>query len=273
MSKTWKHVEKLAAQMEAFEAKPSQKNTGTGSRREGAGFERLLGELWEAVRQTAVAEGAACSFVAGAGRRRWAKLTQAGRSQYLPNNPQAPLTKPDDQPSRWLEVDFDVTELVSAYPGLPEVVARYAPPSGPFAGDNYPEMFAALQTRFDDTIILENDGVLKEKLLLEYKTGKSSKGVRMDANVHERLSFQIMQYLEVATRYPACSLVVFTNGAYSRYRNKYHVNFRVQADRLRCFKWFDMHDASTAPEYLSVIRGLLGWLRDGTDRRVVGSRA
>lgn len=227
MSKAWERVEKLAAMMEAFEASASRKNTGTGSRREGAGFERLLGEMWEAVRKAAVDDGAESSFVAGVGKRRWAKVTHAGRSLYLPNNPTAPLSNPDHQPSRWLEVDFDVTELVSAYPGLPEAVARYSPPSGPFAGGNYPQMFARLQTRFDDTIILEEDGVLREKVLLEYKTGKSSKGVQMDANVHERLSFQIMQYLEVATRYPACSLVVFTNGAYSRYRNKYHVNFRV----------------------------------------------
>ena len=267
MSNAWQRVQDLAERMETFEAEASRANTGTGSRREGAGFERLLGELWEGVRLAAVEDGATCTFVRGAGKRRWAKLTNETRSLYLPNNPETPLSNPDHQPSRWLEVDFDVTELVAAFPGLAEAVLRYAPQGGPFTGDNYPRMFEGLSTRFDDTAVLEDGGVLIEKILFEYKTGKSSKGVRLDANVHERLSFQVMQYLEVATRYPACSLVVFANGAYSRYRNKYHVNFRVQADRLRCFKWFDMQDASTAAEYLAVVRGLTSWLKTGQDRR------
>ena len=160
-----------------------------------------------------------------------------------------------------------MTELVSAFPGLPDATARYAPPTGPFAGEEYPAMFAGMGTRFDDTVVLADGGVLVEKILLEYKTGKSSKGVRLDANVHERLSFQVMQYLEVATRYPSCSLLVIANGAFARYRNKYHVNFRVQADRLRRFRWFDMAHACTAAEVVAVADGLLRWLSTGERRR------
>ena len=92
-------------------------------------------------------------------------------------------------------------------------------------------MYAGLSTGFDDTIVLEQDGVLFEKILLEYKTAKPKHGKkvtpRVDANAHERLTFQTMQYLEAATRYPACSLMVIANGAFSRYRNKYHVQFHV----------------------------------------------
>ena len=159
-----------------------------------------------------------------------------------------------------------MTDLVSSFPGLPEATARYAPPTGPFAGGAYPKMFAGMGTRFDDTIVLADGGVLVEKILLEYKTGKSSKGTRLDANVHERLTFQVMQYLEVATRYPACSLLVIANGAFARYRNKYHVNFRVQADRLRCFRWFDVTHACTAAEVVAVADGLLRWLLTGGRR-------
>ena len=46
-------IQQIAQRMEEFEASESVANTGTGSRREGEGFERLLGELWESVRKHA----------------------------------------------------------------------------------------------------------------------------------------------------------------------------------------------------------------------------
>lgn len=90
----------VAKRMELFEASESVANTGTGSRREGEGFERLAGELWEALRKQAVVGGASCTFVAGVGNRRWAKLTIGDRSLYLPNNPTTPLSDPGALPSR-----------------------------------------------------------------------------------------------------------------------------------------------------------------------------
>lgn len=121
-------------------------------------------------------------------------------------------------------------------------------------------MFDGLKTKFDDTVLLEESDVLKHKFLFEYKTAKSTRGQQIDGNAHERLSFQIMQYLEVATRYPQCSLVVLANGAFARYRNKYHVSFKVQADRLRCFKWFEMQHLCTSTEYARLVRRLLDWI-------------
>lgn len=129
-----------------------------------------------------------------------------------------------------------------------------------------------LSTGFDDTIVMVETGVLREKLLLEYKTAKSSRGRQIDGNAHERLSFQVMQYLEVATRYTRCSLVVLANGAFVRYRNKYHVNFHVQADRLSNFAWFSMEHACTVAEYTSFLAGLLSWLFEGTPRAVRSAR-
>ncbi len=256
----------IAARMEAFEASESVANTGTGSRREGEGFERLLGEMWEAVRRHSVERGAACTFVCGVGNRRWARLAIGPRALYLPNNPHAPLSDPAAQPSRWLEVVFPVAEMIAAFPTEAEAIHRYAPASGPYAGRQYPGIYSGMTTKFDDTVVLEDGGVLREKLLLEYKTAKSSAGRQIDGNAHERLSFQIMQYLEVATRYTKCSLMVMANGAFIRYRNKYHVNFHVQADRLKNFAWFSMEHACTTTEYARFLTGLLSWLFEGTPR-------
>jgi hypothetical protein len=256
----------IAKRMEEFEASESVANTGTGSRREGEGFERLVGEMWEAVRRHSVECGAACTFVCGVGNRRWARLATGSRALYLPNNPHAPLSDPSAQPSRWLEVVFPVSDLIGAFPTEAEAVGRYAPETGPFAGPQYPSIYSGLTTKFDDTVVLEDAGVLREKLLLEYKTAKSSARRQIDGNAHERLSFQIMQYLEVATRYTKCSLMVVANGAFIRYRNKYHVNFHVQADRLKNFAWFSMEHACTVAEYSRFLSGLLAWLFEGTPR-------
>jgi hypothetical protein len=156
--------------------------------------------------------------------------------------------------------------MIAAFPTEAEAVRRYAPTSGPFAGPQYPGIYAGMTTKFDDTVVLEEGGVLHEKLLMEYKTAKSSAKRQIDGNAHERLSFQIMQYLEVATRYTRCSLMVMANGAFVRYRNKYHVNFHVQAERLRSFGWFSMEHACTVLEYTRFLTGLLSWLFEGTPR-------
>lgn len=258
--------------MERFEASESVANTGTGSRREGEGYERLIGELWEAVRRDAAEHGATCTLVAGVGNRRWARLAVADRALFLPNNPHAPVSDPGAQPSRWLEVVFPVTELVASFPSEAEAIQRYAPLAGPYAGPQYPGIYSGLSTKFDDTLVLEEAGVLREKILMEYKTAKSSGGRQIDGNAHERLSFQIMQYLEVATRYTKCSLMVMANGAFVRYRNKYHINFHVQADRLTNFSWFSMEHACTATEYTRFLSGLLSWLFEGTPRTIGSKR-
>lgn len=259
-------LQNIFDRMQRFEASASVANTGTGARREGEGFERLVGELWEAVRLHAIENGAQSQIVAGVRSRRWAKLTVEDRSIFVPNDREAPQSNPGAQSYRWLEVVFPVSELITAFPGISEANNRYAPTEGPFAGDGYPSIYAGLSTKFDDTIVLEQGGVLREKILLEYKTAKSSCGRQLDGNAHERLSFQIMQYLEIATRYTRCSLVVIANGAFALYRNKYHVNFHVQADRLANFSWFTMQHFCMASEYQKFVEGLIYWLFEGTDR-------
>jgi hypothetical protein len=256
----------ICRRMEAFEASGSVANTGTGARREGEDFEKLIASLWDEFRSTAEAGGAKAEIVAGVGSRRYAKLSYQHRELYVPATAAAPRGAHIGDAPRWLEVIFGVSDLVATYPGEADAAQRYAPAEGPYAKGAYPTIYSGLTTKFDDTVVLVNCGVLLEKILLEYKTAKSTAGRQIDGNAHERLSFQIMQYLEVATRYTKCSLVVIANGAFIRYRNKYHVNFHVQADRLRNFSWFSMEHACAATEYIRFLEGLLLWLFEGTAR-------
>ncbi len=114
--------------------------------------------------------------------------------------------------------------------------------------------------------MLIEGGQLKEKILLEYKTAKSSRGVQIDGNAHERLTFQMMQYLEIAATYRACSLIVVTNGAFARYRNKYHVNFQIQAERLRAFPWFNLFYACEPSRYAIMAHRIAAWLSAPLDQ-------
>ena len=266
-------VLRLAATMEAFEASESVANTGTGSRLEGGEFEDLVQRMWNAFSDVCVARGAVRAEEIGARFRKklvWHRhivhqLVVGDRRLVVPFQDVRDTDAGTPDP-RWLETEFAVQGLVEQFPGTANAIRDYAPAAGPFTGERYPAMYAGMSTGFDDTVVLVEAGVLREKILLEYKTAKSSRGGQIDGNAHERLSFQIMQYLEVATRYTKCSFVVLANGAFVRYKNKYHVNFHVQADRLRNFAWFSMEHASTANEYTRFLSGLLSWLFDGTPR-------
>lgn len=257
----------LMDSMESFEASGSQENTGTGSRREGEGFEHLVRELWAAFSLAAQGEGATAVAVKGAGADAYTQLSVGSRVLYVPATATGHEVVASENTLKWLTVTFKVSSLLEAFPGEKEVIARYAPETGPYAREQYPRIYENMRTHFDDSLLLVENGVLKEKILLEYKTAKSTKGISIDGNAHERLSFQIMQYLEVATGYPRCSLAVITNGAFIRYRNKYHANFQVQADRLSNFCWFKMEYLCSAPEYARFLSGLLTWLVDGTASR------
>jgi hypothetical protein len=259
-------LEQICAAMEAFEASESVANTGTGTRREGAAFEDLVSSMWTEFARLAEANGATRGSLSPVGSREYVRLTSGDRSIVVPAIRSSGLPgKPVN--AQWLQVDFEVNDLVQKFPGPKHVVEQYAPDTGPYANSRYPEIYDGLTTRFDDTVVLVAAGVLHEKILLEYKTAKSSKGRQIDGNAHERLSFQVMQYLEVATRYTQCSLAVMANGAFVRYRNKYHVNFHVQADRLANFAWFTMDHACTKSEFEQFLLSLLRWLFEGKDRR------
>lgn len=253
-------IQRISKQLEDFEASKSISSIGTGTRREGAGFESLVAQFWDAVAQEAVFQGATSRIVHGAGSRRWNALSFLERVVYLPASTAEQPSETSEQPHPWLELVFRAEDLVASYPGESEAVRRFSPFSGPYADDKYPEMYIGLKTKFDDTILFVENDTLREKILLEYKTAKSSNGNHIDGNAHERLSFQIMQYMEIATMYPKCSLVIFANGAFSRYRNKYHVGFNIQAMRLSAFGWFSMRYECQADGFVRVAKDVLDWL-------------
>lgn len=178
--------------MEAFEASESLPNTGTGTRREGEGFEGLAREMWRAfAREFASVPGCEQSAVR-LGSRQWACLKLGTRSVYLPvGGDFASVVVPAPRES-WFEVEFSVGDIVRGFAPMDEVVARFSPATGPYARDEYPKMFEGLKTKFDDTLVLVDGGVIVEKYLLEYKSAKSSKQRQIDGNAHERLSFQAM---------------------------------------------------------------------------------
>ena len=241
----------IALQMQEFEASASVKNMSPGDRTEGNQFESLVRKFWTIFADTLTGE----KHIVTNGTQRWTRIQNGTRSVYLPTKittgyPSSALGV------RWLNTKYYVTDLVKAYPGESHAVQQYAPQIGPFQSDSYPQMYSELTTNFDDVIVLEESGILREKIFLEYQTAKSSTDQRIDGNVHERLSFKMMQYLEVATRYPKCSMYVFTNGAFTKYKNKYHVSFHVQIERLSAYSWFDMVHMSEVAEYQILVTKL-----------------
>lgn len=256
-------LERICGEMERFEASKSVEKTGTGSRREGAAFETLVRQMWEEFSDVLIKNGSKD----GTAPKGYVLHHYQGRGLLLPSTYGGRFTSTARMGHGWNWHIFEVEDLVEKFPGTSEAADRYAPTSGPYAGDKYPAIFTGLSTKFDDSIVLIDKGVLREKILLEYKTGKSSKGKAIDGNAHERLSFQMMQYLEVATLYTRCSFAVFANGAFARYRNKYHVNFHIQAERLSNFAWFSMEYMCTKSKYERFLLGLQKWLIEGKDRR------
>lgn len=261
-----KDLREFAALMEVFEASESQENTGAGARREGRQFEGLTRRWWQAaIDHLASAPGVTLTRFNNGDGKTWVRLQHGTRAAVIRSTSRDASLPSMHQ--RWLECSFRVDEVVEHFPGTADAIARYAPGSGPYVGSAYPAMFKDLTTDFDDTIVLEDGGVLKNKILLEYKTAKRAKKSpdKLEGNAHERLSFQMMQYLEIATRYTRCTFWVVVNGAFSRLRNKYHVNFHIQSDRLRNFAWFEMIHASTAAEYLALFDRVEGFLLNGRD--------
>ncbi len=178
-------INRIACELEAFEASESRARTGTGSRREGDQFEKLAATMWQEVALYLKAKTSDVELVRGPRSRCWAHISTGNRGLYLPTTQIE--HRASEAPSGWLDLDFGVPDMVDRFPGTAEAIARYAPESGPFAGQDYPSMFSRMKTKFDDTIVFEKDDVLCEKLLLEYKTAKSSAGRQIDGNAHERL--------------------------------------------------------------------------------------
>jgi hypothetical protein len=253
----------------------STAGTPAGSRPEGRAFEVTIGETWREFFEL---------------HRPWIELRRFRRSgertasafevinprldiqlylplSAIPNGTSYPETT-GLLPPAWLQRSFLVSELLEAHLG--KGIPDFAPPtpndSRQYWGRNYPGLYKGKTTKFDFTIALARSGTLIEKLLFEYKYAKSSKGITVDGNAHERLSFQTLEYLEIATRYTHCSLNVITSDAIVQYKNKYHPSFHQHAVRLSdAFRAFTMRIASCRSDYLSMFGMLSRFLLTGQE--------
>lgn len=246
----------------AFTAGESLPNTGAGTRREGQAFECWGRDVWDELRLHWVSSGVRAKYVAWPGRKRsWARLARGGRAIYLPSGPLdlVHTTQGKEQLSRRIYQDSIVQNAIKD--GIVCGEARTLTNALTHAGR---------YTELDDLIVLENEGALVDRIFVEYKSAKRN-GSRnaVDGNAHERLSFQMMQCLEVALTGEPCALVVLCNGVFVDYANKYHSSFRIQAGRLRRFAGFRMQHVCSEDEYADLLERLDGWLVRGDDGPVV----
>jgi hypothetical protein len=253
---------------------PSLAGVPAGGRPEGAEFERAVATAWI----TFVQQMKSVATIYAVGSRRQGQpsaikiQSHAGPwAIYLNRSDElaalADETTEENVPPEWLRLKFDVSELLLAHlgPGPYPFAPRDQRDSRNYHGENYPALFAGRTTNFDFGGALAERGQLKEKLLFEYKYAKSTGGSGIDGNAHERLSFQILQYVEIALQYPACSLNVIAAQAFSEYKNKYHPSFNQQATRLNSvFQQVHFRYAACRSEYVALFTAFAQYLTDGS---------
>jgi len=246
--------------IEEFEADATKSNIGAGKRNDGKKFEDLISELWSLVKCFCEQQGAE-SLITRNGCKNHVKLTVGKRSLYIPIYGKHAYNVKEI--NKTLDISFLVEDIINSLKTEKSIIEDYAPKEGCYAGTAYPKMYKGIHTKFDDTLVLEENNEFQKKILLEYKTAKSSKGKRMDGNAHERLTHQMIQYAKIvkADYYSKCYLVVITNGAYQRYRNKYHVSFNMDAELLeQAIPGFSCKFLYAYSEYTKFLVSLLMWL-------------
>jgi hypothetical protein len=254
-------LEDIARQLEVFEAKKSVSNTGAGTRRDGRAFEDLMLKFWSSFADYCESKGANLYFVKSAkqGKKIYVVVEHKGRKLVIPAEDSGQTSVVKYAP--WLKRTYTESEILAANADLMPLVAASAPKKGRFAGILYLKMFEKKKTEFDDTYLLIEDDHLVLKGFLEYKTAKSSKGKAADGNAHERLSFQMLQFLEIQPIINAkCRLDVFANGAFVRYENKYHFAFTRQIARLSSAFDFSASYNSAVNDYLERVSELEKWI-------------
>jgi len=267
-------LHRLGDELERELGGASQAGVPAGARTEGLLFERALAGTWRdflemhapylEIRRVPTAHNSVSTAVEASNPRNGSQL-------YIPvdavTNAESYPMAVQPVPDSWMQKKFMVSELIEAHLG--SRVMEFAPPtprdSALYWGTNYPAIYEGKSTNFDFTIALAQSGVLVEKMLFEYKYAKSSKEQTVDGNAHERLSFQILQYLEIASRYTYCSMNVVSSNSFVKYKNKYHPSFHQQAIRLGdAFRAFTLRMASCHSEYIRMFTSLSEFLLVGT---------
>lgn len=261
-------IDSVANSLARLEAAPSKRGLPAGSARGGRQFEHAMHVAWRSLLKALAKAG--CHLTAASSGDRYMTVVSSPtnkRRLLLGIKPSAlgarvTTKRVDEVPPMWAETKYLVSALIEKHLGrgpLPFV------PEGPedsrnFSGPNYPRIFAGKTSEFDFTAVCEEAGTLVEKMLFEYKSAKSTKGITVDGNAHERLSYQTLQYLEIASGAPNISFNVIASSAFVHYHNKYHATFNQQAIRLGdTYRFFVMRFVSSLSEYRRFFGMLAGF--------------
>ncbi|MEJ5337148.1 MAG: hypothetical protein WHT26_07630 [Thermus sp.] len=139
---------------------------------------------------------------------------------------------------------------------------------------SYWELAEGLSTKFDGGLLFVENirvdstkrlrGDVTRKILMEIKAAKSSQKQRVDGNAHERFSFQNMEFLVWSHTHPPekLGLLLLTNGAFLRYKNKYHMAFGIHAHLLRQSfgRFYKFQMISWYEDYLDLMTDIGEWL-------------
>ncbi len=266
-------LQKIADQIASFEDTPSEAGRPTGSAAGGSSFESLIANGINQV---------AHLFLSLPGITAHSVLVSDLSSSKLKTNdglialakeqrkivfrlPGLDLGETNTSPvtinEQWLKRTYKVEEWYNLK--ISELADKGWIPTDEvgFSGISYPNIHKGLSIEFDGTVLFIEDDVLRLKVLLECKSAKSSNKVQIDGNAHERFAYQNLEYLELAALYPRTQLLLLTNDAFVRYRNKYHTGFGVHGIRLaNAFAWYDFDMVSTSSQYIRLFERWLAWL-------------
>lgn len=264
-------MEGLANYLAGFSSGPSVTGLPAGAHGGGRSFEKRISVVWGGFTQVMSQIADVDAVKVGTKIITRIQSNDGQRTVYfdsLYHKPSSGQVVPNlNLPPSWLTQNFKENDLLSWYPGAG--VYRYAPPtpddSPKYHGSSYLNISENKKTEFDGVLILAENGNLVEKLLLEYKSAKSSNQISIDGNAHERLAFQVLQYLEIAQKFPRTSFNVLASVAFARYKNKYHPAFHQQADRLgHAFSSFRMRFMSCPTEYKGLLTAVHDFIQTGT---------
>lgn len=262
----------------AFSGPPGKAGTPAGSRPEGRLFESSVQEAWVnyVIEEASSDQHLACLSRSPGVPRPLIAISNASTrcSIYLGATAKMlnalagriPSGEDLDLPQSWLKRGFLVKTLIENHLGVG--VPYFAPKSHDdsllYFGERYPKLYEGKTTVFDFTAALVKDGTLVEKMLFECKYAKDKGDGTVEGNAHERLGFQMLQYLEVAQMYSRCSLNVIVANAFLQCRNKYHPGFNQQAKRLGdCFSHFIMRFCACLSDYVKLFSEVSAFLHTG----------
>lgn len=233
------HAEAIAT----FEAPESQAGVPAGARRDYIRFQALISTFLSELAERLAAEYGGGIFAAG-GKKFWRKIGHRSRFCYVP------CGAPDfgvgiARTPKWLSRQLSWPNI--ATPGIHNQGKK--------------AIFS-----FWNVVGFGDASRPGHCTFIESVTGKSSDGEKLDGNAHERLSYKILQYIEMmqsAEGGNACELFVFGNGAFSQYRNRFYPSTQRHLKRMAAvFEGFRAELAVGVDEYMALTNRILDWLGD-----------